>query len=186
LAAFVAFLIFTMQLMLSERRDEVKEEISKAVTPWKMVIDLILGFIGILLGAQWIVESSQSLALRWGISSAFVGFTIVAVGTSLPELAASMVAAFKKKSELAVANVIGSNIFNVLFVLGLSAAIQPIPVWESNVMNWHIGLGSHLILGFFLYFGRKNGMLGRTAGLALLLVYSSYLTYLFLQQMKGI
>lgn len=157
---FIIFIYYTFSISRENEKDfeDVKEMKSS-----KAIIFIILGIIALFIGGKMIVDNSVSLALKWGLSESFVGLTIVALGTSLPELAASIVAARKNQIQMAVGNVIGSNIFNLLLVLGLSAVIRPI---EYNpAMNFDIlflVFVSTLLFGLIymgkkLYFTKKEG-----------------------------
>ncbi|MGI6293197.1 MAG: sodium:calcium antiporter [Bacteroidales bacterium] len=124
-----------------------------------------------------VVRSSVKLALAWGVSESVIGVTIVALGTSLPELATSVVAAIKKNPDIAIGNIIGSNILNVFFVLGLSAVIRPLPAYPNLVADASVAaLGSLLVL-LFVGFGKKR-TLNRWHGMVLLLVYAVYLAWI--------
>ena len=123
-----------------------------------------------------IVKSAVDLATRCGVSEAVIGLTVVALGTSLPELATSVMAAFKKNCDIALGNVIGSNIFNVFFVLATSATVRPLPAYEGiEVDAWMAALGS--ILVWLLVKTNKERELKRWGGAVLLLVYAGYLSY---------
>lgn len=134
------------------------------------------GFVGLVVGGELIVKSAVDIAVRCGVSEAIIGLTIVALGTSLPELATSVMAAFKKNSDIALGNVIGSNIFNVFFVLGTSAIIRPLPAYEGIELDAIIAaLGSVIV--WMAVKTNKERKVQRWAGLLLLLIYGGYLTY---------
>ena len=123
------------------------------------------------------MDGAVKLALAFGMSESLIGLTIVAVGTSLPELATSAVAAYKKNTDIAVGNVVGSNIFNILFVLGVSAVIKPLPFLQTS--NLDIGMvvfSSILLFGFMFSFKRKS--VDRLEGFGLLGLYMVYIGYL--------
>lgn len=96
---------------------------------------MILGLIGLIFGGEWIVDGATFIAKSFGISERVIGLTIIAIGTSLPELATSAVAAYKKNTDLALGNVIGSNIFNILFILGMSSLVTPIPALPGTTTD---------------------------------------------------
>jgi len=130
--------------------NEVKE-----YSIFKSILFVIIGIAGLVFGGQWIVEGAILIAKKFGMSEDFIGLTIVAIGTSLPELAATVVAAYKKNADMAIGGVIGSNIFNVFWVLGVSATILPIPVLEKNILDILISLIASLVLFIFFFIGKK-------------------------------
>ena len=132
--------------------------------------------IGLVVGGELIVQSAVDIATRCGVSEAIIGLTIVALGTSLPELATSVIAAFKKNSDIALGNVIGSNIFNVFFVLGTSATIRPLPAYEGIELDAIIAASGSVIVWMAVK-TNKERKVQRWAGLLLLLIYGGYLTY---------
>ena len=143
----------------------------------KSLLLVITGLIGLMLGGKWIVDGAVTLAKSFGMSESLVGLTIVAVGTSLPELATSAMAAYKKNVEIAVGNVIGSNIFNIFFVLGISATIKPLPFQTKS--NWDIAvvIASGLLLFLAMFTGKKRS-LDRWEGIVFLFLYGGYIAFL--------
>ncbi|MBQ0803683.1 MAG: calcium/sodium antiporter [Sulfitobacter sp.] len=136
------------------------------------VIWIIAGLVALVLGARFLVDGAVSIARDAGLSEAFIGLTIVAVGTSLPELATSVVAAFRRQSEIAIGNVIGSNIFNVLGILGVTAVIKPIPVADRFVsFDLPVMIAVSLLITALLL---KRAVIGRRTGAVLLLGYAAY------------
>lgn len=142
-----------------------------------MAVTLVLiGLAGLVVGGEMIVKSAVQIATNLGVSEAIIGLTVVALGTSLPELATSAMAAFKHNCDIALGNVIGSNIFNVFFVLGTSAVIRPLPAYEGITMDaWAAVVGSMLVWLFIKT--NKERQIKRWGGAILLLVYAVYLTY---------
>ena len=120
------------------------------------------------------------MATRFGMSESLVGLTIVAVGTSLPELATSTVAAYKKNVEIAVGNVVGSNIFNVFFVLGISSIIKPLPFKAANNVDIAMVIMASLLLFVTMFTGKKQS-LDRWEGIVFLVLYAVYIGYLIIQ-----
>ena len=137
------------------------------------VITLIAGLLMLIAGSQVLLAGAVGIAEHFGVSEAVIGLTLVAVGTSLPELSISVIAALRRHADVAVGNILGSNIFNLLGILGVSAFLQPLPVHERILKfdQW-VMLGSSLLLLVFLYTGRR---LGRLEGGILLLGYGVYL-----------
>ena len=145
--------------------------------PTRRAIALILGgFIGLCVGGELIVKSAVDLAVRMGVSEAIIGLTIVALGTSLPELATSVIAATKHNSDIALGNVFGSNIFNVFFVLATSAMIHPLPAYDGIELDAIMAALGSVIVWMAVKIDKKRKV-QRWAGALLLLVYAGYLTY---------
>jgi cation:H+ antiporter len=142
----------------------------------KSVLLVVLGFGGLCFGGDWIVEGAVDLALKLGISQSVVGLTIVAVGTSLPELATSAVAAHRGKPDIAVGNVVGSNIFNIFFVLGVSAVIKPIPFNSRSNIDIGVVILASLLLFTFMFTGQKRSI-DRWEGVVSLMLYGAYLVF---------
>ena len=140
---------------------------------WGMTIG---GLIVLVIGARLLVDSSVQIATAFGISEAVIGLTIVAVGTSLPELATSVIAAFRKHTEIAVGNVVGSNIFNVFGILGITALVSPIPV-DPRFATFDMPVAAAVAVGLVVMAVLFNG-LPRIAGLALLGAYAAYIAVL--------
>ena len=137
---------------------------------------VILGLVGLAVGGGWIVDGAVHMASRLGMSESLIGLTIVAVGTSLPELATSAVAAYKRNAEIAVGNVVGSNIFNVFFVLGISSIIKPLPVSARSNVDIGVVVLASVLLFLSMFTGRKRS-LDRWEGVAFLVIYAGYLTF---------
>ncbi len=170
---FIIFIYYTFGISRVEGEKEKVEEKHTLIS----IAMIIAGMIGLAFGGKWIVDGAVIIAAKFNMSESLIGLTIVAIGTSLPELAASAVAAFKHNADIAIGNVIGSNIFNIFWILGLSSAIKPI--FFSPVLNFDIyfmGFATILLL-LFVFIGRKN-VLGRLEGIILVLIYIAYLMYL--------
>jgi cation:H+ antiporter len=171
LVLFGVFLYYTFGL--SKIKSNGSDEIKLFSLP-KTWIFIGLGFIGLFLGGKLVVDNAVVMARKLQVSEKLIGLTIVSIGTSLPELATSTVAAYKKRCDLAVGNVVGSNIFNILFILGISAEISPIRY--NLAFNFDIlafGLGTLLL--FIAMFTLKAHKLDRWEALILLVAYISYL-----------
>ena len=145
----------------------------------KSILLVVLGLIGLVLGGQWIVDSAVKLALKFGMSQSLVGLTIVAVGTSLPELATSAVAARKRNVEIAVGNVVGSNIFNVFFVLGISSVIKPLPFQTRSNIDIGVVILASILLFAYMFTGKKRS-LDRWEGIIFLIIYAAYISLLII------
>lgn len=140
----------------------------------KLVLLLIIGLACLVFGGNLVVDSSVGIAHAFGLSEALIGVTIVALGTSLPELVTCVVAAYRKESDIAVGNIIGSNIFNILFVIGLSSTISSIKVSNEIYLDIAAMLLSTILLFLLAFFGRR---LSRISGLALVCFYSLFIIY---------
>ena len=142
----------------------------------KALLLIIGGLVGLVVGGEVIVKSATSIAQSLGVSDAIIGLTVVALGTSLPELATSCMAAMKKNCDIALGNVVGSNIFNIFFILGTSACVMPLPGYQGLEIDAIMAaLGSLFVLGFVYL--NKQRKIQRWHGALLLLCYAAYLTY---------
>lgn len=155
--------------------DEINENALSYSLP-KAIFLILIGLLCLVLGGEAIVRSATAFAKQLGVSDAIIGLTIVALGTSLPELATSCVAAAKHNSDLAIGNVIGSNIFNVFFVLGTSAVIHPLPTYDGLCLDALMVTLSSLMVMLFVYLDCDH-KIRRWHGALLLLTYAIYLTY---------
>ena len=173
------FFVWFMTVMVRKamKHPEQAEEDFKPMKIWLALIMILGGLGGLIGGAQLIVPAATRIAESWGVSQSVIGLTIIALGTSLPELATSAVAAFKKNSDIALGNVVGSNIFNVFFVLGISAVIRPLPAYTNIYTDLIVtALGSLLIL-IFVYTNKAHSI-KRWGGAILLLIYSAFLYWM--------
>ncbi len=173
LLLFAVFLYYIYGLST----DTEVEKNSKHYTVLVSVLMIIGGLIGLTLGGKWIVEGATLVALKLGASEAFIGLTIVAIGTSLPEIVTSAVAASKKKSDIAVGNIVGSNIFNILWVLGLSSIIRTLDF--RPVLNVDIAMVIFATAFLFvsLFVGKKY-TIGKREGIGFIAAYAIYTAYL--------
>jgi cation:H+ antiporter len=177
LGVFSFFMYATARKVLRARpaqSEERPDNEGKRKSMWLYTVMIIGGLVMLMIGGQMIVASATNIAESLGIRQAVIGLTIVALGTSLPELATSVVAAAKKNSDIALGNVIGSNIFNVFFVLGISALIRPLPAYINMETDLTVAaLGSLLVLIFVST--NRSYEIKRWAGILLLLIYAVYL-----------
>ncbi|WP_138465311.1 calcium/sodium antiporter [Poseidonocella sp. HB161398] len=156
----------------SEEEEEV-EGADPSMPGWKVATWLVLGLIGLPVGANLLIEGSVNIARTFGISETAIGLTLIAVGTSLPELATSVMAALRRHAEVALGNVIGSNVFNLLGIIGVTSFVGKIPVDPQFLqMDLWVMLGSSVLLVPFVLMGRN---LTRVAGALLVLLYAGYL-----------
>lgn len=178
LAFFCYFLYNTFRHAKDHPEEGPSDEVpSTKEIPVRRAVALILGGLaGLVVGGELIVKSAVDLATRMGVSEAIIGLTIVALGTSLPELATSVIAAAKHNSDIAIGNVFGSNIFNVFFVLGTSAAIHPLPAYEGIELDACMAAMGSIIVWLAVK-TNKARKVQRWAGALLLIVYGAYLAY---------
>lgn len=144
------------------------------------VVKCILGLSGLGLGGKWIVDGAVAIAAGMGINETVIGLTVVAIGTSLPELATSAVAAYRKNADIAVGNVVGSNIFNIFFVLGVSAVITPLPCETIKLVDTGMVIVSSLLLFLFMFTGKRHAI-DRWEGALFVVIYIFYIGYLLSQ-----
>ena len=176
LCFFTIFIYYTFSI--AARVEGMEEHISAGEYGWRRsLLYMLVGLAGLTIGGKWIVDGAVALASHLGISELVIGLTIVAVGTSLPELATSAVAAYKKNADIAVGNVVGSNIFNIFFVLGISATIRPLPFQTKSNIDLGMVILSSLMLFFFMFTGKKRS-LDRWEGIVCLIIYVGYITIL--------
>lgn len=154
------------------------EEADPNMPWWKIGIYLLLGLIGLPLGASLLIDSATAIATEYGISDAVIGLTLVAVGTSLPELATTVMAAFRRQADVAIGNVIGSNVFNLLGIIGIAVFVGPIPV-DPGILRFDLWvmLAASIVLAPFVFF--RWGM-GRGVGLAFTGLYVGYIVLLLM------
>ncbi|MFW5724900.1 MAG: sodium:calcium antiporter, partial [Bacteroidota bacterium] len=174
----VAFFLLFMYYAFSIAHETGDEEFAIKVFPmWKSWLMILAGIAGLVLGGRWIVDGAVMIAANLGMSQALISLTIVAIGTSLPELATCVVAAMKRNSDIVIGNVIGSNIFNIFFVLGTSAVIKPLPFNHTLNFDVYAGIAAAVLLFVFLFFPRKK-ILEKWQGGVLLLLYIAYIAIL--------
>ena len=172
---FLIFLWHNFKGIGSAPQAESNEEY-KPMSARRALALIIGGLIGLVVGGEVIVKSATSIAQSLGVSDAIIGLTVVALGTSLPELATSCMAAFKKNCDIALGNVIGSNIFNIFFILGTSACVKALPGYHGlEIDALMAALGSVLVM-LFVYLTKKHEI-KRWHGAILLLTYAAYLAY---------
>lgn len=157
---------------------ESGEEIEVKYTLGKSVLVCIIGLAGIIIGGNMVVDGAKEIARAFGLSEAFIGLTIVAFGTSLPELVTSIVAAKKGESDISLGNVVGSNIFNIFFILGVSGTILPMAV--ANTYLYDIAILIVVSIVFFIPICRKQRV-SKGMGAAMVATYAAYMAYLFIR-----
>jgi cation:H+ antiporter len=179
-AGLIAFLIF---LIRSAKKDIVIEEVDDAlstVSNFKIGLWLLIGSTSLYFGSEWLVLGAKEIATAVGVSEAVIGVSLIAIGTSVPELAASVIAAAKQEKAISLGNLIGSNIFNIGSVLGLTAMVTPIPVTEPQILSsdifWMLGFSAVLIPLIFL---PKRFQISRAKGFFLVMGYGIFMFLVF-------
>ena len=183
LILFIALFGFLIILIRSTKKEVAVEEVDEAlsvVSNFKITIWLIIGAAALYFGSEWLVDGAKGIALSLGVSEATIGVSLIAVGTSVPELAASIIAAIKQEKAISLGNLIGSNIFNIGSVLGLTAMIKPIPVSAPEILShdifWMLGFSAVLIPLILI---PKRMEIGRLKGFALVFGYAIFIYLVF-------
>lgn len=173
---FISYLLY--MLWLAKTGQAESEEIEVKGSLWKLLAMVVIGLVLIVWGSDVTVDAATKLAKAFGVSDQFIGLTIVALGTSLPELFTSVSAAMKGKADIAIGNIVGSNIFNILFVIGTSALIIPVTFVSSFVVDCLVTVAAGVLLWLFVFRKQK---LTRIGGITMLVGYAAYFVYLLLR-----
>ena len=177
LVLFVVFLLIMIYSAKKSRDNSAPEADEYKIMPvWKCILYMVGGIAAIAAGGEMVVEGASDIARAFGMSENLIGMTIVALGTSLPELVTSVVAARKNELDMALGNVIGSNIFNILFVLGIASAISPVSYTNENLIDSAVLIVMSMIV---LIFCLPKKRLIRWNGVAMLSLYAGYTAYIF-------
>ncbi|MCB1194869.1 calcium/sodium antiporter [bacterium] len=175
LCFFIIFLYYIGSISKAEKNSQSAEPHS--INTAKSLLKIAIGFLALLFGGKLVVDNAVSLAGRLGVSQSLIGLTIVAAGTSLPELATSAVAAYRKNAEIAVGNIVGSNIFNIFFILSVSSLIKPLPIAQGSNCDILVLVGSSLLLFLFMFTGKRR-LLDRWEGVVFIVLYLAYMIFL--------
>ena len=162
---------------------EADEEAKSSLTgksPWLLWPIALASLALLIFGGNLFLDSARNLAVAWGLSDAVIAITIVAVGTSLPELVTAVIAASKKNPQLALGNVIGSNLFNLMFILGVASTVRPLSFQSINVVDYLVMLVAALMLYLVIYTFKKNKF-DRIEGIIFLAIYIAYIVYLLMR-----
>lgn len=174
---WVLFIIYMAYLFYMAKKQKEEVEDSKEQPVWKLILLGVVGAVLVVWGADISVDAASAIAKMFGMSDRLIGLTIVALGTSLPELVTSVTAARKGKADIAIGNIVGSNVFNILFVVGTTALVTPVIFESKFVIDMLVAFGA----GVLLWLGvMKNKELRRPAGVLMLLAYAGYFVYLLL------
>lgn len=179
LALFAVFMYYLVEMAITSKEDINEESSEKEISIAKSVVMGILGFIGILIGGKLVVDSASDIAISLGMSENLVGLTIVSIGTSLPEFATSVIAAKKGESDIAIGNVVGSNIFNILFVLGSSATISNLQIQSMVFVDMLIML---LVTIIAYALSATNRKINKLEGSILTMTYILYMVFIIIRK----
>lgn len=179
LTLFLIYVVWTIQNALKSRK-EAKEsnESSGLLSPLRTIFLILGGLLGIVIGGNLVVDSASTIAAAFGLSETLIGLTIVALGTSLPELVTSIVAAKKGESDIAIGNVVGSNIFNILLVLGASCSLHPVPVTLFSIYDIIILVICSILTYFFALHAKS---VSRKEGALMLPIYMAFFIYIIIR-----
>lgn len=172
---WVFFLIYLTYLFIMAKKGQADEEEEKNRALWLQIVMLVAGVAGIVLGSDLTVDNASKIAAALGMDDRLIGLTIVAFGTSLPELVTSITAATKGKADIAIGNIVGSNIFNILFVVGTTALITPVTFKSSFLVDSVVAIAAGVLLWFGVW---KEQKLKRPVGIIMLVAYAAYFIYL--------
>ncbi len=175
LVFFLIFLYFTFR-HAKDHPEDAEPESYQEMKLGKAIFLIVIGLVGLVVGGQAIVESAVTIANKMNVSESIIGLTIVALGTSLPELATSVMAACRRNSDIALGNVVGSNIFNIFFILGTSAVLRPLPSYVGLEVDALMAMMGGVLVWLLIKSSRKR-RLTRLGGAVLLICYALYLTY---------
>ena len=182
-ALLVVYVLFSIRLAKKQAADPLAGEFTEEIKiskwgVWQDIAFIVAGLVMLVFGARFLVDAAIDIAKAAGLSEAVIGLTIVAVGTSLPEFATSLVAALKKEADIAVGNVVGSNIFNILGILGISAAVTPLS--SSGITGIDLGVMAAFALVLWI-FSRTGYRIARPEGLVMLVAYAGYVAWLVMR-----
>lgn len=175
LGFFIIFLYYTFGI--ARMSGETNDAEIRQFGYMKSTFYIIFGLAGLALGGKWIVDGAVKISGLFNVSQSLISLTVVAIGTSLPELATSAVAAYKKQPDIAIGNAVGSNIFNIFWILGVSSIIRPLPFQASSGVDILMTVFASLILFFIMFIGRKHTV-ERWQGLLMILIYIGYIAFL--------
>lgn len=183
LILFLGIILFLVILIKKSKKSTELEEVDETlsiVSNFKIAIWLLIGAVSLYFGSEWLVDGAKQFAKYIGVSEGIIGVSVIAIGTSIPELAASIIAAIKQEKAISLGNLIGSNIFNIGSVLGLTALVKPIPVTESQILSsdifWMLGFAFVLLPVVFI---KKKLQITRIKGFLLVVAYGIFMFLIF-------
>jgi len=177
---FIIFIYYIIR-MAKKQREEKKEIPNMEIKQYNYLqsfLLIIVGLVGLNIGAKWVVDGAIEIASFFGVSQSLIALTIVAFGTSLPELATSAMAAFKKNTDIAIGNIVGSNIFNILLILGVSSMIKPLTFNVAGNVDIFVAILAPFLLFVTMFTGRKKHLLERWEGVIFIILYIFYLIFI--------
>lgn len=177
LTIFVIYMGFTIYTSLKSSKRTEEAPVEAPMSIWKAIVLIVLGLTALVFGGDWFVDGAAGIAAELGVSESVIALTIVSAGTSFPELATSVVAARKGDTDMAMGNVVGSNIFNIMFILGVASVINPIAAKNISIIDFKILLFSILLLTVFCVVGKRH-RIGRWQGAVLTICMIAYYAYL--------
>ena len=174
-------IVYTVWSIRKEKKKSAAKEMESAtIRPLISILIVIASIAGLYFGSDWFIRGARDIALQWGVSERVIGLTIVAVGTSLPELMASVIAAVRKEMDISIGNIIGSNIFNITMVLGVTSVIHPLKITDQKMFTtdvlWAFGITIIMVLAMLPL---SKGKISRWKGAVFLLLYVVYVFTLF-------
>ncbi|TBN13121.1 calcium/sodium antiporter [Hyunsoonleella pacifica] len=180
---FSGLILFIVVLIKHAKKDSIPDEVDDTlatVSNFKIIVWLLIGAVALYFGSEWLVDGSREIARSVGVSEAVIGVSLIAIGTSVPELAASIIAAAKQEKAISLGNLIGSNIFNIASVLGLTSLVKPIEVTDPRILTndifWMLGFAAVLIPLIFI---PKQMQISRFKGFFLVLAYSVFMVFVY-------
>lgn len=175
LGFFSIFMYYVFAIAKNGAEDETDEVRIFGIS--KSIFLIVVGLVFLVIGGKWIVDSAIVLAKVWGLSEAVIGLTVVAIGTSLPEMITSIVAAMKGKSDIAIGNVVGSNIFNIFWILGITSVVKPLPFSENSNLDILAAIGATVLLFAWMIVGKRH-QLERWQSAVFVVLYIVYISLL--------
>ena len=177
----IVLISYTVWAVFKSRKTTIPKETEKAtMKPFLASLMILVSIVGLYFSSDWFVHGAKEIATKWGVSERVIAISIVAIGTSMPELVTAMIAAFKKEADLAIGNIIGSNFFNIVGVLGITATVRPLTVSNHTLfvsdMMWLFGISIALVLTMIPL---SKGKITRWEGALLLLMFVIYMVILF-------
>ena len=183
--SYITYLIWSVKKsnkLSEEKIDEIAVEVTIEISIPKSLFKLVIGVAGIVIGGQVVVDSASAIATSLGMSDKLVGLTIVAIGTSLPELVTSAVAAIKGEEDIALGNILGSNIFNILLIIGASSAISPILVSSNLIFDFVFLIAVTILIAIMIFASKKEEKIfGKKEGIILVILYIIYMIYIIMR-----
>ena len=176
---FVAGLLAFISISISFMKNDVESsELRKLMKTHWIFAFIVFGALGLQFGSDLLITNAVKIAYNMGISEFIIGVSVVALGTSLPELATSIIASYKGQNSISIGNLLGSNVFNIFAVLGITSLVKPIPVsYFLTYIDLPVMIGFVILIGLFMFIGKR---LGKVEGLALIIAYVTYMGYSFL------